>query len=203
MYNKLVIVGCGGHGRVVADIAVKNGYEDISFIDDNSKGECVGFSIIGTCEILESLNDGKTDFIIAVGNNQIRKEISQRYNVNWITLIHPSAQIGLNVSIDKGTTVMAGAVINSSAKIGKHCIINTGCIIEHDNVIEDYVHISPNATLGGNVSVGELTHVGIGSTIKNNLKICNSCVIGAGAVVVKAIENKGTYIGVPAKIIKK
>ena len=94
---------------------------------------------------------------------------------------------------------MANSCINSSAKIGKHCIINTGAIIEHDNIIEDYVHISPNATLGGTVKIGESTHVGIGSIVKNNITICKNCTIGAGAVVVKNILEEGTYVGVPAR----
>ena len=96
---------------------------------------------------------------------------------------------------------MANACINSSAKIGKHCIINTGAIIEHDNIIEDYVHISPQVALGGTIKVGENTHVGIGATVKNNIEICSNCIIGAGAVVVKDIIEKGTYVGVPAKKI--
>ena len=105
----------------------------------------------------------------------------------------------LNVHIEKGTVVMANAVINACTEIGKHCIINTGCIVEHDNMIEDYVHISPNSVLGGTVKIGECTHVGIGATVKNNITICENCIIGAGAAVVKDIEEKGIYIGVPGK----
>ena len=107
--------------------------------------------------------------------------------------------MGLDTTIEEGTVIMANACINSSAKIGKHCIINTGAIIEHDNIIEDYVHISPNVSLGGTVKVGENTHIGIGSTVKNNLEICKNCTIGAGALLVKNIEEEGTYVGVPAK----
>jgi sugar O-acyltransferase (sialic acid O-acetyltransferase NeuD family) len=202
MHNKLVIVGCGGHGKVIADIAIKNGYQDISFVDDNEKGECIGFPIIGTTEILNSLNDGKTDFVIAVGNNVIRKSISKQYSVNWVTLIHPSAQIGLNTVIGKGTVVMAGAVINACAFIGEHCIINTCAIVEHDNYLNDYVHISPNATLGGTVTVGETTHIGLGALIKNNIEICGGCTIGIGSVVINDIKEKGTYVGVPSRKIK-
>lgn len=198
MLNRLVIIGAGGHGKVVADIALKCGYKNIAFVDDNATGECIGFQIVGTSEVLESLNDGKTDFIIAIGSNQIRKAIAGKFRVNWVTLIHPSAQIGIDVKIGKGTVVMAGAVINISSKIGEHCIINSNAIVEHDNVIGNYVHISPGVSLGGLVSVGDNTHIGIGTTVKNNTAICGDCVIGAGAVVVKDINEKGTYIGVPA-----
>lgn len=200
--NRLIIVGAGGHGKVVADIALKNGYTDLFFVDDRAIGDCMGFPIIGTCSELHALNNGKTDFVLGIGNNAVRKEIASRYDINWVTLIHPSAQIGFGVSIGIGTVVMAGAVINPCATVGEHCIINTGAIVEHDNVIENYVHISPNAALGGTVRIGANSHIGIGSTVSNNIDICSDCIIGAGAVVVRDIKTSGTYIGVPTKKIK-
>ena len=199
MNNRLIIIGAGGHGKVVADNAIKNGYTDICFVDDHATGTCMGFPIVGTGADVSSLDDGKTDFIIGVGNNEIRKRIAQAHDVNWVTLVHPSAQIGACVSIGKGTVVMAGAIINPCASIGEHCIINTGAIVEHDNVIGDYAHISPNVALGGTVRVGDLTHVGIGAVVRNNIRICGMSTIGAGAVVVKDIDHCGTYIGVPIK----
>lgn len=201
MNNRLIIIGAGGHGKVIADNAIKNGYTDICFVDDHATGTCMGFPIVGTGADVSSLDNGKTDFIIGVGNNEIRKRIAEAHDVNWVTLVHPSAQIGACVSIGKGTVVMAGAIINPCASIGEHCIINTGAIVEHDNVVEDYVHISPNAALGGAVRVGNLTHVGIGAVVKNNIAICDHCVIGAGAVVVKEIKDSGTYVGVPSREI--
>lgn len=200
--NKLIIIGAGGHGKVIADCAVRNGYTDICFVDDHATGMCVGFPVIGTSVDLQKWDNGATDFVIAIGNNAIRKKVACEHDVNWVSLIHPSAQIGFQVSIGKGTVVMAGAVINACASVGEHCIINTGAIVEHDNVIADYVHISPNAALGGTVRIGELTHVGIGAAIRNNIEICDGCTIGAGAVVVKNIQNSGTYIGVPAREMK-
>ena len=197
--NRLIIIGAGGQGKVIADNALKNGYTDICFVDDHTVGEVMGFSVIGTSADIPRLNDGKTDFIIGIGNNTVRKKIAEQFDVNWITLIHPSAQIAVNVSVGKGTVVMAGAVINACATVGDHCIINTRAVIEHDNVIEDYVHISPNAALGGTVRVGEKTHIGIGAMVKNNIEICSGCIIGAGAAVVKNITESGTYVGVPAK----
>lgn len=199
MCNRLVIIGAGGHGKVVADIALKNGYSDIVFVDDGAKGTCMGFSIVGTTEKLACLNDGRTDFVIAVGNNAIRKQIAKQHSLPWATLVHPAAQIGVGVKISSGTVVMAGAVINPCTTIGKHCIINTCSVVEHDNMLADYVHISPRAALGGTVCIGEETHVGIGSVVRNNIEICKNCIIGAGAVVVKNIEISGIYVGVPAR----
>lgn len=197
--NRLFIIGAGGHGKVVADNALKNGYTNVCFIDDRATGKCMGFPIVGTSADIEKLNDGKTDFIIGIGNNAVRKKIAEKFDVNWVSLIHPSAQIAVNVTVGKGTVVMAGAVINACATVGKHCIINTHAVIEHDNIIEDYVHISPNAALGGTVRIGEQTHIGIGATVINNIDICSNCIIGAGASVVKNITESGTYIGVPVR----
>ena len=200
--NRLIIIGAGGHGKVIADNAVKNGYTDICFVDDNTTGECMGFPIIGKCYDLENLSNSNTDFVIGIGNNALRKQIAEKFDVNWVTLIHPSAQIATNVSVGKGSVVMAGAVINADASVGEHCIINTGAIIEHDNVIEDYVHISPNAALGGTVCIGTGTHIGISATVINNTTICCNCIVGAGAVVIRDIKTSGTYVGVPARKIK-
>ena len=200
--NRLIIVGAGGHGKVIADNAVKNGYGDISFVDDHMEGMCMDFPIIGTTDELLQWNDGVTDFVLGIGNNAVRKDIALKYNVNWVSLIHPSAQIGLRVSIGKGTVVMAGAVIHACACVGEHCIINSGAIVEHDNILEDYVHLSPGAAVGGTVRIGEMTHVGIGAVVRNNITICGSCTIGAGAVVVRDIHDSGTYIGVPARRMK-
>ncbi len=197
--NRFIIVGAGGHGKVIADNALKNGYTDISFVDDNATGECMGFPIIGKCSDIEDLNDGNTDFVIGIGNNSIRKRVAEEHNINWVPLVHPSAQIAVNVFVGKGTVIMAGAVINACANVGEHCIINTCAVIEHDNAIGDFAHISPGAKLGGTVHVGEQTHIGIGATVSNNINICNNCIIGAGAVVVNDAVSCGTYVGVPAR----
>lgn len=201
MNNRLVIIGAGGHGKVIADNALKNGITEILFLDDHATGTCMGFRIAGTSGDIPQYDDGKTGFIIGVGSNEIRKRISEKYEVNWITLIHPSAQIGIEVSIGKGTVIMAGSVINSCTTVGEHCIINTGAIVEHDNVIGDYVHLSPRVALGGTVRIGDQTHIGIGASVKNNTSICGSCMIGAGSVVVKDIEERGIYVGVPSRKI--
>lgn len=199
MNNRLIIIGAGGHAKVIADIAVKNGYTDICFVDDAKQGSFMGFPVVGKVCEAKNLDDSKTDFVIGIGNNKIRKKIAEEYDVNFVSLIHPSAQLGLGVKIGKGTVVMAQAVINSDATIGEHCILNTSCVVEHDNVIEDYVHISPKAALGGTVHIGKLSHVGIGAVVIHNADVCSDCKIGAGAAVVKNIEKSGTYVGVPAK----
>ncbi len=198
--NRLVILGAGGHGKVIADIARKLGYRDIVFLDDNAVGSCMEYAIWGTTQLSESLDDGHTDFIIAVGSNGIRKRIAEKYpGLNYVSLVHPAAIVGANVTIGKGTVVTAGAILNPCTTIGAHCIVNSGAVIEHDNILENYVHISPNAALGGTVHIGEGTHIGIGASVRNNVTICCGCTIGVGTAVVKNITQAGVYVGVPAR----
>lgn len=198
--KQLVIIGASGHGKVVADIARKNGYENILFLDDNETlTDCGGYSVVGKTETFIQYD---CDFFVAIGNATIRQKIQQRLtcaNKSVATLIHPSAVIGDNVQIGMGTVVMAGAVINPSTTIGDGCIINTCASVDHDNTIGDYVHISVGAHTAGTVNIGSKTWLGIGAIVSNNINICENCMIGAGAVVIKNLTESGTYIGVPAK----
>lgn len=202
--QNVIILGAGGHAKVIADIIQKSGDSVYGFLDDNID---IGTHIIDSYKVIGKINDcnkfkntiDNIKFVIGIGNNSIRKQIGEKYNLDYYIAIHPTACVGMEVSIDNGTVIMPYACINASSKIGKHCIINTGALIEHDNKISDYVHISPNAALAGSVTVGEGTQVGINATVKNNINITNDCIIGAGAVVVKNIDKSGIYVGVPAK----
>ena len=202
MSKNVVILGAGGHAKVIADIIIKNGDKLIGFLDDNKVGTVfLDYSVIG--KIDDTLNfPTDTYFIVGIGSNQIRKLFDNTYHLLWYKAIHPFTQIADDVFIDDGTTIMANAVINSSSVIGRHCIVNTGAIVEHDNILENYVHVSPNATLCGTVKVGELSHIGAGSTIINNIDICTNVIVGAGAVVVKDLPANCTAVGAPARAIK-
>lgn len=203
MKNKLVIIGASGHGKVILDIALKNKYEVIGFLDDNtSLVSLEGYPVLGPVSTASEFST-EIQFIVGIGSNYIREKIDSVHRLNWVTLIHPSAVIGTGVEIEKGTVVMANAVINPFTRIGRHCIINTMSVVEHDNVIADYVHVSPQSVLAGTVSVGKRTQIGIGASVRNNIMITEDCVVGAGAVVIKNLNEKGTYIGVPARRIKK
>lgn len=201
MKNNLVIVGAGGHGCVVADIARRNGYTDIAFLDDDiSKTECCGHDVIGAVKAAQLHKN--CDFIVAVGNNAIRQKIQQAlcgFGLRVITLVHPSAVVADNVEIGIGTVVAAGAIINPKAKIGEGAIVNTSSSVDHDCAVGDFAHISVGAHLAGTVKVGERTLIGAGATVCNDISICADCVIGAGAVVTRTINAPGTYIGVPAR----
>lgn len=206
MKDKLIIIGASGHGKVVADIALKmDKWKSIEFLDDNENiTTCMGIKVLGTTEDGIKYKE-QADFFVAIGNNTIREIIQSRLEANGfsiVKLIHPNAVIGVEVEIGKGTVVMAGAVINSSTKIGKGCILNTSCSLDHDNIIEDYVHISPGANLAGTVRVGEKSWIGIGSIVINNLNIEKNCIIGAGSTVLKDLTENCVVGGSPATPIK-
>lgn len=198
--KQLAIIGAGGHGKVIADIAVLNGYEEIVFLDDNENMiECAGYPVIGRCKDAEKLT---MDLIIGIGDAKIRKKIFMSLEKKrMVTLIHPDAVVAKDTVIGTGSVIMAGAVINPGVRIGKGCIVNTCSSIDHDCNVGDFVHVAVGSHLCGMVAIGEGAWIGAGATVSNNLFICQDCVIGAGAVVVRDIVEKGTYVGVPARNI--
>ncbi len=200
--SDLIIIGASGHAEVVADIALKNGYTIAGFLDDNEKTtEVLGYKVLGkVSDCLNYKNDYK--FVIGIGNNAVRKRIAEEYSeLDFVTLIHPTASIGLSVTIDKGTVVMPMAVINSCATIGKQTIINSGAVVEHDCHVGNYCLIAPHATLCGVVKIGNNVHMGAGSVVNQTLSVCDNVMVGSGSVVTKNITEAGTYVGIPAKKI--
>lgn len=199
MNSKLIIIGAGGHGKVVADIAIKmDEWRNISFLDDDeSIQKTLGLDVIGKTDIAFTFRED-ADFFVAIGNNYVREEMLEKLlysNLNVVTLIHPNAVIGTDVKIGIGTVIMAGVVINSSTSVGKGCIINTNSSIDHDNTLGNFIHVSPRVSTGGNVRIENNTWIGIGSVISNNVNICSECIIGAGSVVLHNVYESGTYVG--------
>ena len=196
--RKLAIIGASGHGKVVADIARKNGYKEIVFLDDDDNiHECGGYPVIGKSFEAGTID---ADVIVGIGNADIRKRIQESIpHEKLVILIHSDAVVAEDVVVGEGTVVMAGAVINPGTHIGKGCIINTCSSVDHDCEVGDYVHIAVGSHLCGTVTVGDGTWIGAGATVSNNVFICPDCMIGAGAVVVNDIQESGTYVGVPAR----
>ena len=212
--KNIVVIGSGGHAKVVADIllkrkeVLKEELNIIGFLDDNFQNleyrEIFNIPILGSLELIEEFKNKDYEYIIAIGNNLIRKKIAEKYSsLIYYIAIHPTAVIGNMVTIEEGTVVMANVVINSYSKIGKHCILNTSSIIEHDNKIEDYVHISPNATLCGGTIVKEKSWIGAGSNIKQGITVGENVIVGMGTIVIRKIQDNVIAVGNPARIIKK
>lgn len=203
--RKIVIIGASGHGKVVADIAKKNGYDDVVFLDDNPSASVkTGLRVVGTTQ--DVFKFAECDFIVAIGAARVRERLQTKLldaNLRVVSLIHPNAVVADDCVVGRGTVVMAGVVINPSVRIGAGCIVNTAASVDHDCVVEDFAHISVGARLAGTVEVGARSWIGVGAAVSNNVKIVGDCMIGAGAVVVKDIDESGVYVGVPARKLVK
>lgn len=200
MSKDLYILGAGGHSKVIIEIAEELGYKIISILDDNPTVENIfQYKVVHSSN---NINISENVFL-AVGNNINRKKIASKFTAPELNLIHPSAVVSKRTIFGYGNAVMAGVVINSSVKIGNHCIINTSASIDHDCEINDFVHISPNVSLAGNVRIMEGAHVGIGATVKQDITIGKWSVVGAGAVVVNNVPDNAVVVGNPARILIK
>lgn len=200
--KNVIVIGAGGHAKVIADIILKSGDNLVGFLDDFKEKDTVileNYKVLDKAENALNYNDENTYFIIGIGDNQIRKNFTEKFNLKYYTAIHPTAVIGSDIKIGEGSCVMPNACINPGTVIGRGCIINSAALIEHDNVLGDFVHISPSATTCGDVKIGDLTHIAARATIRNRVTITSEVIIGMGATVVSDILEKGTYIGTPAK----
>ncbi|MCY1520745.1 putative acetyltransferase EpsM [compost metagenome] len=194
----MYIIGAGGHGKVVAELAQLNVLPILSFIDENKVT-----ITSGSINVIHDFPSEMVSATIAIGNNLVRKRIAQTYAYNYLKLIHPRANISGQATIGVGSVVIAGATINIDAMIGEHVIVNTNASVGHDCIIGNFVHIAPNAALAGNVIVGEGTHIGMGATVIQGVKIGKWCVVGAGSVVINDIPNGAMVVGNPARVIKE
>lgn len=198
----LIIYGCGGHSRSIADVALTIGYLKLVFIDNNARPneEIFGFPVL---QMLPShLESSPHPTLIAVGNNHNRAELYQQLlNLDSliVTLISPQAYIGKQSSIGRGSSILHGAHLGPQARIGENCIINTKCIIEHEVAVGDHTHVAIHATLAGRSKIGNYVTIGANATVIDGIEICDQVTIGAGAVVIDNIDEPGTYVGIPAR----
>jgi len=199
--EKFYLFGAGGHAKVVWDTLLSN-HQKLSgcFTDIDSNSFHHSVPHLGK-SILAFANESSY-FNIAIGNNEVRRRIAINQKCDFFNVIHRESVLSDKVCIGNGNSILANATINPFSTIGHHCIINTSSIIEHDCIIENYVHISPNATLCGNVFVGEGTHIGAGAVVIPNIKIGKWATIGAGSVIINDIPDYAVVVGNPGKIIK-
>jgi sugar O-acyltransferase (sialic acid O-acetyltransferase NeuD family) len=208
MSAPLIIVGAGGHGRVVAEIAAAAGRKVIGFLDaaKPATDPVNGIPVLGKSlgEIRTSHPPARTDVFIAVGENRRRQALFEGalalgYEVP--ALIHPGAIVSPSATVGLGTVLMAGAIVNANTSIGRYCIINTAASLDHDNRLEDGVQICPGVRSAGTVRFGALAFVGTGATIIPGVTIGANATIGAGSVVIRDVPEDARVAGNPAKPI--
>lgn len=206
MKHGLVIIGAGGHGRVVADAARLAGWRQIGFLDDREDVETDGHPRLGALADLGSLDAEWRSAIVALGDNQARLSLlatARKFGLETPAIVHPSAIVSSIVDMGDGVFVAAGAVVNVGASLGEAALINTGATVDHDCRIGAAVHLAPGVNLGGDVTVGERSFVGIGASVRNGVRIGRAVVVGAGAAVVDDIEDGVTAVGIPARAAHK
>ena len=205
---RIVVVGAGGHARVVLESLVALGvYEIVGLTDpDQSKWRTLlgGYPILGGDDVLPTLrSEGVDGAIIALGSNRLRARLFEcviALGFKMVNAIHPWSWISPSAQIGNGVVVMAGAVINANAQVGDNTIINTSATVDHDCCIGDHVHIAPGCHLGGNVQVGIGTLVGISASVIPDRRIGQWSIVGAGAVVVRDLPDNCVATGVPATV---
>jgi sugar O-acyltransferase (sialic acid O-acetyltransferase NeuD family) len=211
--ENIVVIGSAGHAKVVIDVIEKEGkYKLVGLVDSFKQGleRIYGFGLMGTEDVLQPLvaNGTISGGIIAIGDNWKRHLMAEKIKAlvpdfEFISAVHPSAEIARGVKIGDGTVVMAGAVVNSDSRIGDFCILNTNASLDHDSVMEDFSSLAPNATTGGNVMIGEFSAISLGANIVHGHGIGKHTVIGAGALVLDDIPEYCIAYGTPAKVIRK
>ncbi len=200
----ILVLGAGGHGKVVADILCACGADVRGFLDDDPAmwGKLrLGLPVLGAVAT-HAVHDPE-GIILGIGDIAARRELVARLGPalasRWCVAVHPRAIVARSVAVGCGVAVMAGAVVNPDVILGDHCVINTGATVDHDCVIGPHAHIAPGVHLAGGVRVGCGAMVGIGASVTPNVTIGAGAMVAAGAVVIADVPDGVTVKGVPAR----
>ncbi|MES2919229.1 MAG: NeuD/PglB/VioB family sugar acetyltransferase [Pseudomonadota bacterium] len=207
MAERVMVVGAGGHAKVVIDVLRAAGHEVAALFDDNAAlhGQVFrGVPVLGAGAdvVAHAAANGLWYFLVAIGHNVTRLGIGRRLEAAGLVGLaaaHPSAVLAPGVVLGSGTVVMPGACINADTRIGAHGIVNTGARVDHDCALGDGVHLAPGVVLCGNVSVGELAFVGAGATVIPGMSVGARASVGAAAAVVRPVAADSKVRGVPAR----
>jgi UDP-perosamine 4-acetyltransferase len=206
--TKVVIIGCGGHAKVIIDILKSDPEIDIvGCTDPYVKGWVSGIPILGDDSLLQELYDsGVQHAFIAVGDNAVRQQLSRKaayIGFLFVNAISRFAYVASSAQLGTGIAIMPGAVVQVDAHIGDGSIINTNASVDHDCKIGSLCHAAPGVTLSGHVIVEEGVFLGTGTKVIDGMHIGEWSILGAGAVVVDAIPHHCLAVGVPARVIRQ
>jgi sugar O-acyltransferase (sialic acid O-acetyltransferase NeuD family) len=198
---RLLVVGAGGHAKVVIDAAEAAGHTIAGVVGTPSDAhQVLGHPVITSAESIEA--DG---FVIAMGDNATRARYFAAYSATGLApavVVHPSVVLGTDVALGGGTFVAAGVIINTGARVGADTILNTGCTVDHDCVIGEHSHVGPQVALCGGVILGEGVLLGVGSCASPGASVGAWSVVGAGAAVVGELPDRAVCVGVPARVVR-
>lgn len=203
--SSLLIIGAGGHGKVVADAALASGHwRRVAFLDDRAVElvSVLDLPVLGGTADLEKQSNVFAQAVVAVGNAARRMEllaVCAHYGYQLPVVAHPAAAISRFAALGNGCVVFAQAAINPGVQMGTGCIVNTGVTVDHDCWLDDGVHVCPGAHLAGSVRVGRCTWIGIGASVREGVVIGSGVTVGAGAVVIGDVNDGATVCGIPAR----
>ncbi len=201
--ERVLILGAGGHAKVVADILLQQGVSVLGFLDDNRErwnSTMLGLPVLGGIDRYCDHHPG--GLLLGIGENSVRQTLVNRLgeaaSTLWVNAIHPRSTIAPSVALGRGIVVAAGVVVNPDTIIGDHVILNSSATVDHDCAVGDYSHLAPGVHLAGGVRIEEGTLLGIGSVVTPYCSVGRWSVVGAGAVVVRDIPSQVVAKGVPA-----
>jgi sugar O-acyltransferase (sialic acid O-acetyltransferase NeuD family) len=206
--KKLVILGAGGHAKVVIESAQAMGnFDSIVALDDRypALNAVLDIPVVGPFQHYAEVCTPDAFAFVAIGDNVRRAQwltILASQNIALATIIHPQSWISPSARLGAGVFVAPLAAISSMSQVGLGSIINTSAVVGHDCVVETCAHIAPHATIVGGAHVGHLAWVGMGANVLGGVTIGHQAIIGAGSVVREAVLAKQTVVGVPARLIK-
>jgi len=199
--NYLVLYGCGGHSRSVADVILYNDPSaKLVFVDEQAgESETIfGFHVVNALELSHV-----AQCFIAIGDNARRKEkFIEIGSARLVTVVSKRAYIGTNATIGSGSFVAHSSHLGPEVVVGHNTILNTGAIIEHESRIGNHTHIGPNATICGRSQIGDSVLIGAATYVADKVRICSHAVIGANSTIISDITEPGTYVGMPARKVK-